>query len=318
MGFLGGAVNAISPPSPSPVSLPAPGSFGAWVLAMRPATLGAAVVPVAVGAAVAFAAGGLRLWPVLGALLGAILIQIGTNFANDVFDYEKGADTKDRLGPTRAVQAGLISAKAMRAAMIFTFVLAALAGAYLTYVGGWPLLIIGITSILSGIAYTGGPYPLGYNGLGDLFVMIFFGFVAVCGTVLVSLGSVPALAFWASWPPGALATAILVVNNVRDRDTDVLAGKRTLAVRFGRAAGIAEYRFLMVSSFLVPMLLFILGKAGWPILLPLLTAPAAVVLMRGLVAGQGKELNAVLVGTARLLVFFGALFAVGLAWGKLP
>lgn len=318
MGLLGGAVNAISPSSPSPVSLPAPGSFGAWVLAMRPATLGAAVVPVAVGAAVAFAAGGLRLWPVLGALLGAILIQIGTNFANDVFDYEKGADTKDRLGPTRAVQAGLISAKAMRAAMIFTFILAALAGAYLTYVGGWPLLIIGITSILSGIAYTGGPYPLGYNGLGDLFVMIFFGFVAVCGTVLVSLGSVPALAFWASWPPGALATAILVVNNVRDRDTDVLAGKRTLAVRFGRAAGIAEYRFLMVSSFLVPMLLFILGKASWPILLPLLTAPAAVVLMRGLVAGQGKELNAVLVGTARLLVFFGVLFAAGLAWGKLP
>lgn len=291
---------------------PAPGSAGAWVLAMRPATLGAAVVPVAVGAAVAHLAGGLRLGPTLGALLGAIFIQIGTNFANDVFDFEKGADTQDRLGPTRAVQAGLISAPAMRRAMILTFALAALAGAYMTWVGGWPMLVIGVASILSGIAYTGGPYPLGYHGLGDLFVMIFFGFVAVCGTVLVNLGSVPELAWWASVPPGALATAILVVNNVRDRETDVLAGKRTLAVRFGRAAGIAEYRLLLLASFLVPMLLFLVGKAGWPILLPFATAPAAVLLQRGLVRGQGRELNPVLVGTARLLVFFGALFTLGL------
>jgi 1,4-dihydroxy-2-naphthoate octaprenyltransferase len=291
---------------------PEPGSFGAWVLAMRPATLGAALVPVAVGAAVAQVHGGLRLWPTLGALFGAIFIQIGTNFANDVFDYEKGADTADRLGPTRAVQAGLISAGAMRRAMILTFALAAICGAYLGYVGGWPLIVIGVASIVSGIAYTGGPYPLGYNGLGDIFVMIFFGFVAVCGTVLVNLGSVPELAVWASIPPGALATAILVVNNVRDRETDVLAGKRTLAVRFGRAAGIAEYRFLIVISFLTPMLLYVLGKAGWPILLPLLTAPAAALLQRGLVRGQGRELNPVLVGTAKLLVFFGLLFAAGL------
>lgn len=303
---------ASTPPSPS---LPAPGSFGAWVLAMRPATLGAAVVPVAVGAAVAYAAGGLRLGPTLGALLGAIFIQIGTNFANDVFDYEKGADTQDRLGPTRAVQAGLVSAPAMRRAMIVTFLLAAIAGGYLTYVGGWPLLVIGITSILSGIAYTGGPYPLGYHGLGDLFVMVFFGFVAVCGTVLVNLGSVPELAIWASVPPGALATAILVVNNVRDRETDVLAGKRTLAVRFGRAAGLAEYRLLILVSYLVPVLLFVLGRSSWPILAPHLTAPAAVLLLRGLERGQGRELNAVLVGTARLLVFFGALFTLGLALG---
>lgn len=291
---------------------PAPGSFGAWVLAMRPATLGAAVVPVAVGAAVAHVSGGVKIGPTLGALVAAILIQIGTNFANDVFDYEKGADTGQRLGPTRAVQAGLIAPAAMRRAMIFTFALAAVAGAYLAWVGGWPFLVIGVASILSGIAYTGGPYPLGYHGLGDLFVMIFFGFVAVCGTAYLSLGQVPELAWWASVPPGALATAILVVNNVRDRETDVLAGKRTLAVRFGRAAGIAEYRLAILASFLVPMLLAITGRVGLPVLLPLATAPAAALLQRGLVRGQGRELNPVLVGTAKLLVFFGLLFAAGL------
>lgn len=304
-----------SGPAPK-ARFPAPGSFGAWLLAMRPATLGAAVVPVAIGAAVAQVYGGLRLWPTLAALFGAIFIQIGTNFANDVFDYEKGADTADRLGPTRAVQAGLIPARSMRRAMILTFGLATLCGACLTWMGGWPFVVIGVASIVSGIAYTGGPYPLGYNGLGDIFVMVFFGFVAVCGTVLVNLGSVPELAVWASVPPGALATAILVVNNVRDRETDVLAGKRTLAVRFGRAAGIAEYRFLIAISFLTPMLLYLLGKAGWPILLPLLTAPAAALLQRGLVRGQGRELNPVLVGTAKLLIFFGLLFAAGLLFSR--
>ncbi len=290
----------------------ATGSLQAWLLASRPATLGAAVVPVAIGAGVAYVHGGLQLWPTLAALFGAIFIQIGTNFANDVFDYEKGADTAERLGPTRAVQAGLIAPAAMRRAMFLTFGLAALAGAYLAYVGGWPLLVIGVASILSGIAYTGGPYPLGYHGLGDVFVMVFFGFVAVCGTVLVNLGQVPELAIWASVPPGALATAILVVNNVRDRETDVLAGKRTLAVRFGRAAGIAEYRLLLLASYLTPLLLFWSGRLAWPILLPLATAPAAVLLQRALVREQGRALNPVLVGTARLLVFFGALFTLGL------
>ncbi|MEO1087712.1 MAG: 1,4-dihydroxy-2-naphthoate octaprenyltransferase, partial [Acidobacteriota bacterium] len=149
----------------------APNPVKAWILASRPPTLGAAVVPVAIGAAVAHAAGGLSLWPTLAALFGAIWIQIGTNFANDVFDFEKGADTEDRLGPTRAVQAGLLSARAMRRGMAVAFGLAFLAGLYLVTVGGWPILAIGVASILSGIAYTGGPYPLGYNGLGDVFVL---------------------------------------------------------------------------------------------------------------------------------------------------
>ncbi|MEM1176760.1 MAG: 1,4-dihydroxy-2-naphthoate polyprenyltransferase [Acidobacteriota bacterium] len=289
----------------------APGAVKAWILASRPPTLGAAVVPVAIGAAVAHAVGGLALWPTLAALWGAIWIQIGTNFANDVFDFEKGADTEDRLGPTRAVQAGLLSAAAMRKGMVIAFALAFVAGLYLTWVGGWPILVIGVVSILSGIAYTGGPYPLGYNGLGDVFVLIFFGFVAVCGTVWVSLSSVPELAWWASIPPGALATAILVVNNVRDRETDVRVGKRTLAVRFGRRFVLAEYALMLVAAYAVPV--WIAVGSGPPVLLPLVTVPWALVLWRRLLAGEGRELNPVLVQTAQLLVVHGFLFAAGLA-----
>ena len=290
-----------------------------WLLAIRPKTLPAAAVPVIVGAAVAYAAGGFRLFPVLGALAGALLIQIGTNFANDVFDFQQGADTEERVGPTRAVAAGLITPAAMRRAMIVAFGLATLCGFYLAWVGGWPMLAIGVVSIVSGIAYTGGPYPLGYHGLGDVFVMVFFGFVAVCGTVYLQLGHVPAVAWWASVPVGALATAILVVNNVRDRQTDVVAGKRTLAVRFGRGAGIAEYALLLLASYAVPFWLFWQGFFGkgeaspW-VLLPLLTAPLAVRLLRDLVRLEGPPLNAVLARTGLLLMLFGLLFAVGLGW----
>ena len=162
-----------------------------WILAARPATLTAAAAPVAVGTAVAYAVGGFALGPALAALLGAFWIQIGTNFANDVFDAEKGADGPDRIGPTRAVSAGLISARAMKLAMIAAFALATAFGGYLLAVAGWPVAAIGVASILAGIAYTGGPYPLGYHGLGDLFVLVFFGFVAVCGTAFVQLGHVP-------------------------------------------------------------------------------------------------------------------------------
>ena len=208
-----------------------PGSLRAWVLAARPATLAVAVVPVLVGTAIAHAMHHARIGPALAALLGAMWIQIGTNFANDVFDYEKGADTEERLGPVRATQAGLLDARAMRIGMIASFALATFAGTYLLAVAGWPVFVIGIVSIASGIAYTGGPYPLGYNGLGDLFVFVFFGFVAVCGTVFVQTASVPWMAIAASIPVGALATAILVVNNVRDGATDVKAGNSGGALR---------------------------------------------------------------------------------------
>ncbi len=290
-----------------------PGSVHAWVLASRPQTLTVGAVPVAVGTACAFALDSMHVGPALAALAGALLIQIGTNFANDVFDFEKGADTEDRLGPVRAAQAGLLTAGQLRLGMIAAFGLAMASGVYLVTVGGWPIVAIGLASILSGIAYTGGPYPLGYHGLGDLFVLVFFGFVAVCGTAYVQLGSVPALAVWAAIPIGALATAILVVNNLRDRDTDARVGKRTLAVRLGRRAGLAEYTLLLGAAYATPVALAMAELAKPWVLLPLATFPLAVRLTRGLFRSRPEEMNPYLGGTAQLLLFFGLLFAVGLA-----
>ena len=296
----------------SETTFPAPGSFGAWLLASRPPTLAAAFVPVAVGAACAFSLGGLRWGPTLAALWGAIWIQIGTNFANDVFDYEKGADDGERLGPTRAAQAGLLAPAQVRRGMWVAFALAVAAGVYLTWVAGWPIVAVGVASIVSGIAYTGGPYPLGYHGLGDLFVLIFFGFVAVCGTAFVNLGTVPALAVWASVPVGCLATAILAVNNVRDRVGDRAAGKGTLVARFGRGTGVAEYALLLAVAYLIPLWLFRGSAEPW-VLLPYVTLPRAAVLLSQLIGREGRALNATLVGTAQLLVLYGILFAAGIA-----
>jgi 1,4-dihydroxy-2-naphthoate octaprenyltransferase len=284
----------------------------AWISAARLRTLPAAVVPVAVGTAVARAAGEIAWGPALAALAGSLAIQIGTNFANDVFDAERGADGPDRIGPTRAVAAGLISAAAMKRAMIGAFAVAAAFGVYLVAVGGWPIAALGIASIASGMAYTGGPWPLGYHGLGDVFVMGFFGFVAVCGTAYVQLGRVPALAVWASVPVGALATAILVVNNLRDRATDTRAGKRTLAVRLGRGATLVEYAALLAAAYAVPLGLAVQGGA-W-LALPLATAPLAVARLRALAAAaDGPAFNSSLAATAKLLLLHGALFAAGIA-----
>lgn len=293
-----------------------PGSAAAFLLAARPATLSAAIVPVAVGSACALALGGFSLGPALAALLGASFLQIGANYANDVFDYEKGADTEERLGPTRAAQAGLLTPSALKAAMWASFGIATLAGAYLAWAAGPVVLAIGVASIASGIAYTGGPYPLGYNGLGDLFVMVFFGFVAVMGTVYVQLGAVPPLAIFASVPVGALATAILVVNNLRDAQGDAKVGKRTLAVRFGSRAARAEYTTLLAAAYGVPPLLVLFEMSGVWVLLPLLSAPLAVPLLRSVYGDSGRALNATLVGTAKLLLVYGVLFTTGLALGR--
>jgi 1,4-dihydroxy-2-naphthoate octaprenyltransferase len=289
-----------------------PGSFQAWILASRPQTLTAALVPVLVGTAVAQASGGLRVGPALAALFGAFMIQIATNFANDVFDAEKGADTHERLGPTRAVQSGLLTNRQVRVGMLVTIALAVVAGLYLTAQGGYPIVIIGVLSVLSGVAYTGGPFPLGYNGLGDVFVMIFFGFVAVCGTAYVQLGSVPPLAWLASIPVGAIATAVLVVNNVRDRSTDVKAGKRTLAVRFGRRFGVIEYVLLFVVAYAAPVVALLkFHRSPW-VLLPMVTLPLAARLARTLATTEGAPLNACLASTAKLLLLYGVLFSAGL------
>lgn len=287
--------------------------LGNWVLAARPKTLSAASVPVLVGSACAFALGGLQVGPALAALGGALLLQIGANFANDVYDYEKGADTAERLGPTRAVQAGLITPTAMKRGMYVVFALALLLGIYLTLVAGPVILGIGIVSILSAIAYTGGPYPLGYNGLGDVFVFVFFGLVAVCGTAFVQLGHVPPLALWCSLPVGALATAILVVNNLRDHEQDAQVGKRTLAVRWGARAVILEYGLLLALAYAVPLYLATSATQGRFVLLPLVTLPLGRKLMRAVATERGRDLNARLAGTAKLLLVFGLLLTLGIA-----
>jgi 1,4-dihydroxy-2-naphthoate polyprenyltransferase len=311
----GAAEAAGGAPSGSAPAGVRPGSPRAWLLASRPATLTAAVAPVVVGTAVAHALGEFGKGPAVAALLGAMLIQIGTNFANDVFDAEKGADTEERLGPTRAVQAGLLSPRAVRTGMIVTFGLAVLVGFYLAASAGWPVVAIGVASILSGIAYTGGPYPLGYHGLGDVFVMAFFGFVAVCGTVFVETGAAPMLAVLASIPVGAIATCVLVVNNLRDRHTDVKAGKRTLAVRLGRGGVLTEYVLLLLASYAVPV-----GLAAWYgrpwLLLPVASLPVAALLFRRIAASEGRALNPCLAGTARLLLLFAALFSAALVLSR--
>lgn len=295
-------------------ALPDPGSFGAWLLAARPQTLPVSVAPVCVGIALAQTVGHVRVGAAMAALFGALLLQIGTNFANDVFDHEKGADTRERLGPARAAESGLLSARALKQAMALTFACAVLIGVYLTRIGGVPVVIVGVASIVSGVAYTGGPFPLGYHGLGDLFVMVFFGFVAVCGTTWVTAGAVPPAAWPASVSVGALATAVLVVNNARDHVTDRRAGKNTLVVRLGRPFASLEYALLVASAYLAPLAMVGLELAGAGALLVWLTVPWAIRLCRAVASRDGRALGPVLPATARLLLAHSALLTLGLVW----
>jgi 1,4-dihydroxy-2-naphthoate octaprenyltransferase len=211
------------------------------------------------------------------------------------------------------VQAGLLSARAMRLGMIVVFALALLVGVYLTFASGPVILTIGLASIASAIAYTGGPYPLGYHGLGDVFVFLFFGLVAVCGTAFVEIGRVPLLAFACALPVGALATAILVVNNLRDRETDASAGKRTLAVRFGRDFALNQYRALIAVSYAVPLALALSHSVGPEVLLPIGSLPLALKTTRAVANEHGRALNPLLAATAKLLLIYGLLFALGLS-----
>lgn len=285
----------------------------AWLVAARPATLPAAIAPVLVGTAAAVSDGFFRLGPFLGALVASLFIQVGTNFANDYFDHEKGADTAERLGPIRLIQNRVATPRQVLLATIVCFGTAAIVGLYLVWAGGWPILVIGVLSILSGLAYTGGPYPLGYNGLGDVFVFVFFGLVAVTGTYYLHAGTVSALAWWAAVPVGLLVTAILAVNNVRDISTDRVAGKRTLAVRIGRRATRAQYVLLLAGAYLVPLGLWLAGLLSAWALLPWLTLPLAVRAARGVLRHEGgPTLNRMLRATGRLHLLFGVLFAVGL------
>ena len=283
-------------------------------MAARPRTLPVSVGPVLVGTAVAHVEGQLQIVPALAAGLGALFLQIGSNFANDVFDFEKGADTEDRIGPPRASQLGLLSPGMLKRGMIAVFALATLVGLYLSWVAGPAIIVVGVLSIIAAIAYTGGPWPLGYHGLGDVAVFLFFGLVAVLGTTFVQTGTLPVLAWLAALPVGALATAILVVNNLRDVDTDRSAGKRTLAVRWGRGGARVEWALLVGGAYLVPVTLFAgLGVSPW-VLLPWASAPRALALFRVIRSTEeGPALNEALAGTAQLGFLFSVLFALGLA-----
>jgi len=293
-----------------------PSAVGIWWQAIRPATLTAAFGPVAVGTALAHEDGRLAPLAALAALFGAVFIQIGTNLYNDYADFEKGADTEARIGPARAMQKGWLTARQVLAGTLLSFIVAALFGLYLVVTAGWPILVLGLVSIACGVLYTGGPAPLAYVGLGDLFVMAFFGVAAVCGTYFVQATSISTDAWLASLAVGSHATAILVVNNLRDRHTDREAGKRTLVVRFGERFGRAEYLVAVIAPYSLVVALFFhhgarLSAAGW--LAPLVTLPLAIAGLRRVMRSDGAALNPELGATGRLGLVFSLALALGIA-----
>ncbi|MCA9852138.1 MAG: 1,4-dihydroxy-2-naphthoate polyprenyltransferase [Dehalococcoidia bacterium] len=286
----------------------------AWRLAARVPTLSASVAPVAVGTGVAIRYDSFELLPALAALFAALCLQVGANLANDVFDFRKGADTVERLGPPRAVQMGMLSEREVVAGMWLVFAMAAVAGIYLAYAGGWPIIIAGLACIGGAIVYTGGPWPIGYHGLGDLFTFVFFGFVAVPGTVFVQAEAIPDFAWVAAIPVGATVTSILVVNNLRDIATDRRAGKRTLGVAMGDLWTRRWYGFLVGTAFVVALAAWPLGPLGWPVLLVLGALLPLAKAARPVVDGTtGRALNASLKATANFNLVFGLLFALGIA-----
>ncbi|MCK9496299.1 MAG: 1,4-dihydroxy-2-naphthoate polyprenyltransferase [Dehalococcoidia bacterium] len=294
--------------------LPPPGSLRAWVLAIRPPTLTAAIVPVAVGTGVAIRDGHWMPLAALAALIGALALQIGANFANDLSDFRRGADTETRLGPPRATQLGLLTQRQVTTGILVSFAVATVAGLYLVYLGGWPIIAIGLASMLAAVTYTGGPWPFGYRGLGEVFVFIFFGVVAVAGTYYVQADTVSWHVVAASVPVALTVTAILVVNNVRDIDTDRLAGKYTLAVYLGRKLARTEFVVVVAGAYLAAAALWILGDfSGW-VLLSWLSVPVAIVPGGAVLARtDGPSLNEALRSTARLHFVFGILLALGVS-----
>jgi 1,4-dihydroxy-2-naphthoate octaprenyltransferase len=287
-------------------------NFNTWLLASRPKTLWAGIAPVLMGSSVAFADGVFHWASALAALLCAILIQVGTNFANDYFDFVHGADTTERLGPTRATQAGLVKPGTMKKAFIVTFSLAFIIGIYLIWRGGWPILMIGVFSILFGILYTGGPYPLGYNGLGDIFVLIFFGPVAVGGTYYVQALQINYIVLPAGLAPGLISVALLTVNNLRDINTDRNSGKRTLAVRFGANFARMEYLFCIVAACLLPAGLSIINGGNYYSAITIFVLLFALPGIKTVFRESGSPvLNEVLARTGKMLLIYSMVFSIG-------
>jgi 1,4-dihydroxy-2-naphthoate octaprenyltransferase len=302
------------PTSASVAADTAPTPLRAWWAAARPATLSIAVVPVVVGTALAWRDAGTIDWIVaVVALVAAMLIQIGTNLFNDVGDYERGVDLPDRLGPPRATAMGWLSPADVRRAAATSFGLAMVLGAYLVSVGGWPILAIGLASVAAGIAYTDGPRPIAYTASGEFFVFVFFGIVATTGSYFLQSDRLSGAALVAGTMLGALAAAVLVVNNYRDLDSDGQAGKITLAVRIGRAATRVEFAALVAAAFALVPLLGAVARAGAWVALPLAAAPFAAALVLGFWrAPITTALNLFLKRTAQLQLAFGLLLAIAL------
>ena len=285
-----------------------------WLVAARPRTLPAAVSPVLVGTSLAIGEGTFRPFAFVCALIGSIFIQIGTNLSNDYSDARRGADTEDRLGPVRVTAGGLMPPRTVLIGTYVAFGIAVLAGIYLIVLAGWQLLVVGAASILAGVLYTGGPRPYGYEGLGEVFVFLFFGVVAVVGSYFVQTEDLRWEAFALSVPVGLLAAAILLVNNIRDADTDRRAGKRTLAVRLGRAGARRLFVGCLVLAYVTVPLVAIFGRSISPlVLLALLSIPLAAGLVRVVrERSDGPSLNVALARTGMLLAVFSLLLSIGL------
>ena len=295
-------------------------------MAARPQTLPAAAAPVLVGTGLAVYRDVFAPLPALAALVGALLIQVGTNFANDYYDAQSGVDSDEREGFTRVTQSGLIGPTEIRRAMVGTFALAIVLGTYLVFVGGLPIVVVGLSSVAAGVLYAGGPYPFGSYGLGDLFVFVFFGLVAVTGTYYVQAasfaqsfplwlppGTLPLAAVVASLPAAGLSTNILVVNNLRDRETDMAAGKRSLAVIVGYRWSRVEFLCMTGMAYTIPLVFWLTGY-GALVLAPLLTLPyAARIAATVLTRTDGDALNPALEQVGKLLAAHSLLFALGLA-----
>ncbi len=293
---------------------PSPSMIQRWILAISTRTLPAALSPVVVGAGIGLSQGAFRILPVLAAGFAAVMIQIGTNLVNDVGDYLHGTDDENRLGPLRVTQAGLFTPKQVWMGVIVSFLLAGLAGIYLAWIGGFPVILIGSACILAGIAYTVGPYPLARHGYGDLFAFLFFGLIGVCGTVYILSGGLSSRAWLGGAGVGCLVTAILIVNNIRDIETDRRAGRSNIPIRFGRRGGEIEYALVLLIAFLIPLALIILDPKSIWTLLSWLALPEAIILFRQILRmPPGPGFNRLLAATARLCLHYSILFGAGFA-----
>lgn len=290
-----------------------PSTWYLWFLAARPKTLPASIAPIVVGTGVAIHEGGFHLLTAIMALLTALLLQIAANFANDALDFTRGADTPDRTGPTRIVSSGYVSVNAVLRATAITLILATLSGLYLVWRGGWPFLVLGIFAIICAFAYTGGPWPLAYLGLGEVFVFIFFGPIAVTGTAYLQTLDLTTLAVAASVPSGLMAICILLVNNVRDLEQDRRAGKHTVAVRIGDKASRREYVLIQQFTLAIPFLFWTFGWLNAWALLTILSWPVFWQLWRQISERKGQALNATLGATGRASLIYSVLLALALA-----